>query len=304
MFAARQQEFILTGLPVDENEKDVEGKPLVQSIGARMQKELFANLPEAPVKTQKEEVERRYKALRNAIEAEADPATKRRLIAAAVVPLARSWSVRDELQRKINDPKVGIDALLAPPPDGLFEAAFKEALDGKTASDQELGIGEWRQAVAHVLYNLSDNPDDHRRTLAVVGLEAYTHEVDSQATALQKMIPDLRHALEADMAAFEVEHKSYIEQIVVLADRVRHLESTLQTQQSSRQRHQTLLAARQADVQNVRAEIADAQKAAQNALAGQTRLEQALFRAQQAIAAAEEKNLQLQQQIAALELGR
>lgn len=301
MFAVLQQDFILRGLPVDENHKDVNGRPLVNALGNRMQKELFAGLS-GPVKTQKDEVENRYKALRGEIDAAPEPAAKKALIENALLPLTRTWGQRDELRRKIRDPKVDVDALLAA--DGPVETAFKEALQGKTVADETLGLEERRQAIAHLLFNLSDKPDDQRRALAVVGVQAYTHEVDSQATALRNMIPQIQHALDADLTAFEGEHKELVRQIALLAEKVRHLEETLQKQTLLAQHHRTLVAARKGDVQTISAEIAEAQKATTIALEGQSRLEQALFQAHQAIAAAAEKNLQLLQEISALEVAR
>jgi hypothetical protein len=206
------------------------------------------------------------------------------------------------LQRRIRDPKVDVATLLAT--DGPLDAAFKEALEGKTVGDQVLGFNERRQAIAHLLFNLTDKPEDHGRVLRVVGLEAYTREVDSQATALANMAPEIQHALDADLTAFEVEHKKFIAQIVVLAERVRNLDENWKRQTLSVQHHQTLVAARKTDVQNVRAEIAEAMKASQIALEGQSRLEHALFQANQAIAAAADKNQQLLQRINHLELGR
>jgi hypothetical protein len=299
-FAVLQQDFILNGLPVDENENDVEGRPLVQFIGKRMQQQLFTGVPEQPVQTQRQEVERRNKALRDEIEAQANPAAKKTVIANALLPLARTWGHRDELRRQIHDQDV--DALLAS--DGLVESVFKEALQGKIETGEELGVDARRQAIAHLLFNLSDKPDDQRRALAVVGLKAFTSEVDSQATALVNMVPGIQHALHADLAAFEKEHDDLIRQIVVLAGRIRQLEATLQAQTLLKEQHRTLVAARKADVQNVRAEIAQATKATEIALQGQSRLEEALFRAREAIKAAGEKNQQLLQQITTTEFGR
>jgi hypothetical protein len=220
-FAVLQEDFILKGLPVDDDEKDAEGRPLVTLVGKRMQEQLFKGLSE-PVTTQKAEAQRRQKALLAEIGEKADASDKKKSIERALVPLAQSWGQRDELRRKIRDPNVSVESLLAA--DGPFEAAFKEALEGKTPTDQQLAFEERRQAIAHLLCNVSDNPDDHRRALAVVGIRAYVHEVDAQATALRNMVPEIQHALAADLAGFEVEHKDLIRQIVVLADRVRHLD--------------------------------------------------------------------------------
>ncbi len=300
-FAVLREDFILKGLPVDDNEKDAEGRPLVKLVGKSMQEQLFTGLSQ-PVITQKQEVIDRQKALLAKIGEAADAAAKKEIIEKALVPLAQSWGQRDELRRKIRDPNVSVETLLAA--EGPFEAAFTEALEGKTATNQELAFEERRQAIAHLLCNLSDNPDDHRRALAVVGIRAYVHEVDSQATALGNMVPEIQHALEADLGAFEVEHKDLIRQIVLKADRVRHLDEILQTQTLLAQEHTTLLAARQADVQGVSAEIDEAKKATAIALKGQSELEDALFKAHRTIATAAEKNQQLLRQIDRHELGR
>jgi hypothetical protein len=301
MYAARQQDFIIKGLPVDENEKDVEGRPLVDAMGKSMQQQLFAGVSD-PVTTQKAEVKKRYDALRTEINEAPDPDTKKKILEAVLVPLTRTWGQRYELQRKIRDPQAGVDTLLAP--DGPFDAAFAEALEGKTVAGQDLGLEERREAIAHLLFNLSDKPDLHSRTVRVVGLAAYTREADSQATALQNMVPELEHAREKELTAFEVEHKELVRQIVAMAERVREVSETLKKQQLLAQHHTTLVAARQGDVQKITAEIKDAKKAAELALAGQSRLENALFRADQAITAAAEKNQQLLQQINNLEIGR
>lgn len=155
-----------------------------------------------------------------------------------------------------------------------------------------------------MLCTLSDKPDDLRRTLAVAGLKAYAAELDSQATALANMVPEIQRALDQDLVAFEREHGDLIRQIVVLAGRVRELQTTLQEQTMLKQEHATLVAARKADVQNVRAEIVQAAKATEIALQGQDRLEQALFQTRVAIKAAGDKNQQLLRQIATAELGR
>ncbi len=254
------------------------------------------------MKTQQEEAQRRHKALLAKIEEAGDPAQKKQIIASAIVPLTQSWGQRDELQRKLRDPNVSVENLLAS--DGPMEAAFKEALEGKTVADEQLAVQERRQAIAHLLFNLSGNPDDQRRALAVVGIQAYVHEADSQATALRNMAPQIQHAMETDRTTFEIEHKDLIEQIVSLADRVRHLDAILQRQTLLAQEHTTLVAARKADVQSVRAEIDAAKKATDTALKGQSTLEDALFKARQAIAAAGQRNQQLLRQIDALEFGR
>lgn len=301
MYAVRQQDFIINGIPVDEQEYDVNGRPLVQLMGKNMQQQLFAGVGE-PVPTQVKEVERWHGALRDQINEAPNPDAKKKAVEAVLVPLARTWGQREELRRTIRDPKVTVEDLLSP--EGPFEAAFKEPLEGKTPTGQELGLDERRQAIAHLLFNLSDKPDDQVRTVRVVGLEAYTHEVDSQATALQNMVPEIHHALEGDLTAFEVEHKELVRQIVLLANRVRDLQATLKKQQRAVQNHQTLVAARKGDVEKITAEINEAKKAAQVALSGQTRLEQALFQTGEAIRTAQAKNQELLRQINTLELGR
>jgi hypothetical protein len=302
MFAVRQQDFIINGLPVDEAEMDAEGTPVVAAVGPQMQKQLFAGVPEQPVKTLKEEVERRHRALLKEIEDAPNPEAKKQIMEAAIIPLARTWGERDELRRRIRNPKVAVDTLLAS--DGPVETAFKDALDAKTIAEEQVGPDARRLAITHLLFNLSDKPDDHRRTLAVVGLQAYIHEVDSQATALRNMAPEIQHALETDLTAFEVEHKDLIRQVEDLAERVRELNLKFETQKALAQNLQTRVAARKGDVQSALAEIEEAKKATDVAMNGQSRLENALFQARAAISAAGEKNQQLLQQIRTKELGR
>src|SRR6266852_180026 len=112
MFAVLREHFIQSGLPVDEKEKDAEGRTVAKLVGQRMQEQLFAGLSQ-PVQTQKDEANNRYRALRASVDGEPDAAAKRKIIESIIVPLAQTWGQRDELQRKIHDPNVSIEALLA-----------------------------------------------------------------------------------------------------------------------------------------------------------------------------------------------
>ena len=126
------------------------------------------------------------------------------------------------VRRLIRDPNQSVDALLGG--DGPFEKAFAEAVQGKTRDGQQLSYGQWREAIAHVLFNTSD---DYQRTLNIVGAVSYAREVDGEASALAAMVPTIEDWIAGERSRFEVEHRDVILEIRGLTNRLRDQQTTL-----------------------------------------------------------------------------
>ncbi len=298
-FLVLQEDFILKGLPVDNEEKDVDGNPAVNSVGKTMQERLFAGVG-TPVQTQVEEVPTRHDALRDQINESGDQLKKLEELRKVLEPLARTWGERHELQLRIEkqsrlilEGKPPSEDLMGP--DGPFEAAFKDAL--------ELKGGPQRQAIAHLLFNLAGR-DDWQRVAVIVGVEAYAKEVDAQATAYRDMIPELQNVMAGEQTAFEVSHRALLQQIIALADRVRDLDETHQKQLALLDQHKTAVTKRQQDVADLKAQIEAAKKLAATALSGQSSLEKSLFEADRALQKTTQTNQQLEREIRTRELRR
>lgn len=292
----QQLDFVLNGLPVDDNEKSVQGGPLVDLFPEGMAKRLFEGNGE-PVRTQKAEVQRRKSQLEQAVNAAAD---KKPELEKILVPLARTLGQRQDLQQRIRTGSV--DALMAP--DGLFAAAFREALDGRNAAGQELGLTERRDAIAHLLFNTSQNLQDYQRALITVGLQNYVHEVDSQASDLAAMLPELQAAMGKERAANEIAHAGLLRQIITQHERLQDLDGSLRKAVALREQQKTLINTRNADIDELKKQIDDTQKALAAALALQSRLETDLFEADREVAHVGEQNQRLLKQLESRERGR
>src|SRR5262249_54758020 len=69
-----EHDLALQGLPIDSTDKDVEGAPVVNKVTPGILSALFGG--DSPVKTQKEEVEARYTAVRQQIDGSGDDAAR------------------------------------------------------------------------------------------------------------------------------------------------------------------------------------------------------------------------------------
>jgi hypothetical protein len=294
-FVVLQADFIIKGLPVDDKEVDAENRPVVSLLVKEMEKALFAS--GSPVKTQVEEVRKRKQSVADTITGAGDEKAQLKMLADVIVPLARTQGEREDLQRRIAAGKI-LDLMSE---SGPFEDAFKDALHGKGGQSNWEGR---RQAVAHVLVNLGDAGNNQERDLTVVGLEAYAREVSAQAQALREMLPVLQHSMAEERAAFEIKHRSLLQQVRALADRNRELDESLDKQTALRDEHREVVKKRQDEVTAVQAQIAAAQKATEESLAEQGRLEKELFDAQSLIGATGDTNLKLESQIRSRETGR
>jgi hypothetical protein len=290
-YVVLEQDFMIDGLPVDDQQLDVNGLPLENSVGPRMQRDLFEKAPgRPPVKTQIEEVANR-KAQLNAT-AGNDVAK----LQAILVPLAETAGKRSEVRATDNANTLNT----------RLEKYFNDVeLPTKTTEGgQGLSLGERKQAIARLLFATSQSNDDYSRTLAVVGLAAYTRAASDQANILQNMIPVYQSELAHDSASCEVEHKYLLQQIVALAERVGDLQESLNKQTALKNQHRALVQKRSEIVADLQKTIANARKATEAAVAQQTKAEADTFTATKAVTETELKNQELERTVKSLESGR
>lgn len=84
-YAVFREDLMINGLPLDEQESDEKGRPLVDNLSEQTAKELF---PSNPVTTQRKEVERVQGQLRSKIDDAADKKQKCYLLARVLTPFA------------------------------------------------------------------------------------------------------------------------------------------------------------------------------------------------------------------------
>jgi len=87
-YAVFRQELMMNGLPLDNEERDEQGRLLVENVGPQTQKELFGG--NAPVTTQTDEVKRVQDSLTSKIQSAGDKKKQIYLTAHVLTPLAVS----------------------------------------------------------------------------------------------------------------------------------------------------------------------------------------------------------------------
>jgi hypothetical protein len=291
------QDLVINGLPVDESEKTVNGDPAAELLGKNALGQIVSG--GSAVTTQKAAVQQRHTQLMAAVDA-ATGKDKQDKVLALVLPFCHSASeraaIRDEIQHAKDD-QLGSQG----PYFTAKEKRYFEALDH--ANDPNQAPGNRREAMAHYLFCTSATPQDYQYALSICGLDHYSREVEHHGTALQSMVPELEAAMATDRGAFEAHHRTLIEQIVRLGDRIRRLQDDLEKQKAQIAQYQALIADRTRDVEDLQNRIKATTEALGVALTQQTDYEKALFEAQKTIAITSEANRKLDQEIKHRELG-
>jgi hypothetical protein len=278
----------LNGLPLDEKQLDEEGEPVVRQMTEGNLKLILKSGPF--VKTQKEEVEKRFNDVRSEIDGTADEKARRQRLFDVLQRLARTTAERD-----------GYADLKTDEMPAALEAACSAARTGKNSEGRDLAPDQWRRALAHVLFALEDKPEEQDRLVTVLGVRAYAGAADRRAAALREMEIAVQRGMESDRASYAALHRQTVQRVLLLATRVADLKATLQEHRALAEKHRNLVNARQADVKQFEEKLEVANAELQKALAEQAELEQQLFQTQRALGQAQEKNQQLEGQIRAEE---
>src|SRR5262249_4468813 len=148
-YSAFRHERLVHGLPVDDKETDPDGVPIARQLGNDTLNKILGG--GQLVKTQIEEVQRKQTELRSQIDGQADEAAKAEKLRLILRPLAHTGGERDALRT------AKLDELEA-----KFQSAFKAALEGKDAQEKPLDGDQRRLAIAHVLFNTSEEQEHPR----------------------------------------------------------------------------------------------------------------------------------------------
>jgi hypothetical protein len=305
-----QEDLLRDGLPVDDTEKDFDGEVISKKIGAYTLQQLLTG--GKPVTTQLEEVNQRQAALNDSITQAGDEATQRKKMAEILLPLATSFGEREAMKKHIaTDP---IDQLLGD--EGPFKTAFREARDGKvapritapgadSAPTRGIGNGLRREAIAHLLYNLGDKPDNYdQRLQGVIGQKAFVGELANQSAVNRQLLDEYETAIRQESKPFESQHHELLSQIVASAQRLQEQRDELQKQETIRDAHKGMIGKRQEIIVDMQARVGAAQKQLDAALARQKELETALDKANSDAARVSEATKTLEKEIRSRELGR
>ncbi|HMC65049.1 MAG TPA: hypothetical protein VKI65_08915 [Gemmataceae bacterium] len=304
-----RNELIFHGLPVDDDDMGTHTPPtkLAGHLSRQTLTDIYpagagGDLAGEQVRTQEDEVTRVRASLRQKINSLDGDAAKRNYLKETLLGLARNAGERGAMLQRVNDPKVSV-ADLTGDLDRWFEETLSPARVAEGAAAQKQGYDIRRQAIAHLLYNLSPEPAWHDRVRAVVGLIAYSREAETQAAALEEMARQVELAMADDQATFEREYAGTVQHLHRLADEVDRLAYDLKTQQELVTAHQVLVKLRQKDVEDFTNRLAAVQVNLREALQKQRNLEDRLYNTRVGLIRLVNENVNLERQLRDLELG-
>jgi len=300
-----RMEFPIKGLPVDQDEIDADGHRRIDNISDKTIQEVFQPvgglegttlLPED--KTQLREVKRVHDKLKSEIERQPNDADKRAKLKSVLLPLPGTLSERQGVKTRIDSAKSFADLM---GPQGDFEKAFA-AVTGKAGQGQE--PEDTRRLIAHLLFCTSQDDQARQRAAVVVGLKAFTHEVNSRAHALQQMAHQLQADMVADRSQFDREQRRILGELELLARDLDERKEELDRRQTLVNRHNALLKAREADIVELKKQIDTAGEATKTALTELAKEQGRLFGVQTQVGEDLQKNLRLEQQMRTIENAR
>ncbi|HXG09650.1 MAG TPA: hypothetical protein VNK04_07665 [Gemmataceae bacterium] len=342
--AVFRHDLALHGLPLDAEERDLEGEPVVRQIDAATLNELFGGAGN-PVKTQLEEVQRVRQELQAKIDGppfrvshplepqkKLELTTRTQKLAWALRPFAFTAARREALNRLMVGGKDITPDELA----GAFDAKFEEELSKlepakrpeaiadylqKELTEKVLNLpGEKRPAIAQLLFGWAElsgdeggepdkggdlsNSPAYKRVVAVVGVEMAAQALNARANDLAQVARGIRAGMVRDRQQFTLQHAAWHGRLLDAADYLHDREAELQRETQGAAAQQELLNARKKEVADLEARLAAKQAETLKLLQKQDRLQQELFKAQQVFRDAATKNLELEREVRTLEKGR
>jgi hypothetical protein len=336
--AALHYDLVITGLPVDEQEKDQDGFPRVKDLPTPLINRLFKEVGGQPVKTQKEEVERVRQLLQARLDDASKPGNKAQKLARILLPLANEGEDRLKLyKRQFDQAEATPEEVVAL--EGRFATAFDAATstsldvkrsDGTPDKTKTRDVGEQRRTIASLLCRLcevlrdDELPDakadpkaaaeaanapisewkSYKRCLAVVGLSACQKALDDYTVALERATEGMQASVERDRDQFA---SALNRKLQVLDDYATRLEAEKTVEKNERDR--ATKAQEQANktkvvYDRVEAELRAKQQDTKKMLDEQAKMEQNLFESRQRMRDVFAENQRLEQRIRELEQGR
>jgi hypothetical protein len=288
-FAVRQHELAIRGLPLDDQEKDREGRPRVDQLSKQMLQDLFARGSGQPVRTQLEEVTRVRTDLMGQINGK-DPEQKKQLCAQVLLALTTTGAQRLAIEDNLVDPKQDTAEWLTKI-DHAFDEALKE--DAGAPTPHRRSLEERKQAVAHLLFSLGEvmtpelaDPNKSaldtpafKRAVVVVGLENSVQALESQFVNLQKMYSDEDRIAQGERNGFLARQHQLVSMVQDLAVEAKRQEANYKVQDTLSRDQKQVVLDQEAQRDKVKKEIAATIKTAQGKLQEQAKLEQDLFEA-------------------------
>lgn len=302
--AALLHELPVTGLPMDGDELD----PLDPSTKRvdRLTKPILAGFfdfqddPElgsnkAPVKTVLEELERVRGVVRTRITNESNENGQRKLLAMYLVPQARTIIEREELIRRIKDPKETMTSLMAE-----LERRFEEAksLPSRTPVQNRR---EQRLNIATLLFNLRAESLWRQRLMRIVGMETYVETVERQTQHLFDMAREYGVLIRQDQANFEKQYADLVATVLKESEELYFVDKFLTETNATLAARRQQVQERTTEVETAKTALAVATKNTEAEVQHLNAIQRDLFQLQLRLGQTIQRNQELEQELRKLE---
>jgi hypothetical protein len=281
-YAVHRHDLALEGLPIDDNQLDVDGKPLAKNLNQATLTDMFQSAGGQPVSTQLAEVNEAKRKTLAKIDGEAitvtNPRTNQQLPldtpdkrrAFVLLPFAQTLIERKQRvsQMEGNNPAAGPEEI-----DQLFNGVTSRG-----------SAGDKRQGIAELLLGLLESGDGDlfdttgfKRFVVVVGRKAAAAALDNQASALAHLARETDDDLAAGRTAFAAEHARGVTRVRDIQAAMQKEKETLEVQRNQTAQQQQLVNDRKRQVADLEAANDKARKTTKAMLAEQARLQKGLM---------------------------
>jgi hypothetical protein len=255
---------------------------------------MFRNAGKDPVYTQIEEVQRLQDELRKQIEDLPNEKAKKDKLRQVVLDQAGTIDERLEQAKKLEDA----------PLDGwwkAFDQVFENVARLTRPDDPNYDLGKARQAIAHLLCNLSSDTAHQQRAMVVVGLRPYIHEVEIQAANLRDMANRLRSMMVSDRTQFESEYGQLLLRLGGLTETIDQMSMAVKAKQELVELGRVDYNKRVDDKANLEAKVNEMKVDRGKALSAQRGLEKSLFHLNAELGQIKEQTEVLEEELRRLE---
>ncbi len=309
-YAVYRHDLLVSGLPIDDKEKDPDGTPSVDRLSDQTLSAIEPSSTGTPVKTQQAEVDRVRKLIDGKINGGDVPGTKSQKLARYLLPLARTARERDDLLR----------AMTGPPPnkpedvEAALQQQFDKAFEGVKASgaDGAHSIEGRKAAAARLLFCLGEALHEdpatdyfttpaYKRYVNVVGLTGAAQAANDQALVVQNMTDEAVNAFYAEQRQFadNLDAAGYRAQGV--SDAVERQDRFLKLKEAEVAKAKQLVELRTSQLNALKDELAKLQGKTAKALSDQAKAEQEVMDRLIELRDTGKKNQELEREIRRLE---
>jgi hypothetical protein len=228
------------------------------------------------------------------IDALPDDAAKIDRLRVLLLLQAETLEERDALAKQLDDPAITVAKARE-----LLENRFKSAVEDSQASSETR-----RERIAHLLFNLTEDPQKHRRVQVVVGLTHYDKAARKQAINWHTMTHRIHMATVADRSQFETEYGQKALRVLGMAYDVAAKQRIIGDQKQQIMRSQGLVDEREKEAMKLKDDLDKAKKETEEALVDQEALEKKLFAALRELGRLKEESEKKEHDIRGLEIRR